>query len=124
MPFRRETSARIHHILASLCVVSSIHKLFCLTFSIQPQSFISDQLIRSKTIVQLYHLYVVRCYFSFFINQIKSITSMIIVALTSGVSRPLSIMNFECNVSFLRYENLKKNYASITKQTKQLTKII
>ena len=38
-------------------------------------------------------------------NQIKSITSMIIVALTSGVSRPLSIMNFECNVNFLRYDN-------------------
>ena len=35
-------------------------------------------------------------------------TSMIIVALTSGVSRPLSIMNFECNVSFFRYDNLKK----------------
>ena len=49
------------------------------------------------------------------LNQIKSNTSMIIVALTLGVSRPLSIMNFKCNVSFLRYENLKKNYASITK---------
>ena len=31
-------------------------------------------------------------------NQIKSITSVIIVALTSGVFRQLSIMNFECNV--------------------------
>ena len=41
-------------------------------------------------------------------NQIKSIASMIIVALTSGVSRPLSIMNYECNVSFLRYDNLEK----------------
>ena len=31
-------------------------------------------------------------------NQIKSMTSMIIVASTSRVSRPLSIMNFECNL--------------------------
>ena len=120
MPLRHETSARIHHILASICVVSSIHKLSCLTwvmknvtcmwyvykskprflfdifelfkikvfnflrlsiiknlnlninlrkhdetqmtFRTQPQGFISDQLIRSKTIVQLHHLYVVRCY--------------------------------------------------------------
>ena len=33
-----------------------------------------------------------------YIYQIKSMTIMVIVAPTSGVSRPLSIMNFECNL--------------------------
>ena len=32
------------------------------------------------------------------VQTYKSITNMIIVVLTSGVSRPLSIMNFEGNV--------------------------
>ena len=46
-------------------------------------------------------------------------TSIIIVALTPGVSRPLSIMNFECkiikcNVSFHRDDNLNKDCLSIT----------
>ena len=42
------------------------------------------------------------------LNVIKSNTSIIIVALTSRVSRPLSVSNYECNVCFLRYDNLKK----------------
>ena len=36
--------------------------------------------------------------FSCQVTQIKLHTSMIIVALSSGVSRPQSIMSFECNV--------------------------
>ena len=34
-------------------------------------------------------------------NQVKSITSMVIVAITSGVSKPLSTLNFECNNNYL-----------------------
>ena len=32
-------------------------------------------------------------------NQFKSITSIIVVALTSGISKPLSFMNYECKIN-------------------------
>mmetsp|Transcript_14488 Transcript_14488/g.16003 ORF Transcript_14488/g.16003 Transcript_14488/m.16003 type:complete len:305 (-) Transcript_14488:482-1396(-) len=59
MPLGNQTTRWVHHILASICVVTSIDEFACFTLSAKSETFVSNQLVGSEAIVQFNNLDVI-----------------------------------------------------------------
>jgi hypothetical protein len=60
MPFGDETTAGVHHVFASVSVVTAIDQFSCFSRRTKAQSFVSYQLVGGKTVVEFDNLNVGR----------------------------------------------------------------